>query len=258
MAWRYLIAAPVVIGLAGWGTVRRVPPPQALALVVLGGAGQFAVTYLSLSALAWLPAAAVGFLFYTYPAWVAVFSALAGLERLTVMRVAALAIALVGITLMVGAPWAMELPFRGVWRALAGAVVFAVFIPLMHRLRGDLSAAAASAYIFAGAAVAFSALASSEGGLLAPMSLPSWAVALWLALVCTIVAFMAFLKGLAVVGPVRAAILSTTEPFWTAVFGLLVLGQPLGPATLLGGGCIVLAILILQRPVAPRPAPLPN
>lgn len=253
MAWRYMIATPLVLFIAGRAAL-RVPIRQMLALLLLGGAGQAAVTWLSLSALDWLPAAAVGFLFYTYPAWVAVLAAVFGLERLTGLRIVALGIALAGITLMVGAPWQAALPFEGVWRALGAAVVYSAYIPIVHRLRGPLSAAAASVWIIGGAAIVFAGLALRDGGLVASMTPVGWGVAVVLAAFSTVVAFLTFLRGLAVLGPVRTAILSTTEPFFTAVLAALILAQSIGPSTILGGGCIIVAILLLQRPVPRKDA----
>ncbi len=258
MAWRYLLAAPLLVVAAGPRSVLRTPPDRALALVLLGGGGQTLVTWLALSALEWMPAASLGFLFYTYPAWVAVFAAVSGSERLTPPRLGAIALALLGITLMVGAPWALAFPLPGVLRALSAAVIYALYIPLLQRLRGPLDASAASAWIITGAALAFLLLALSERALVANMTPPGWLIAFVLAGYCTVVAFITFLKGLAVLGPVRSAILSTAEPFFTAVLAALILAQPLGPSTVAGGACIVGAILVLQRrsnPAVQVPAP---
>lgn len=252
MAWRYALAAPVLAAIAGPRELAAVPWQRALALFAIGGGGQTLVTYFSLSALAWMPAASLGFLFYTYPAWVAIFAAVAGVERLTPTRIAALAMALFGITLMVGAPWNLALPWPGVWRALLSALIYAAYIPLLHRLRGPLSPAAASAYLIAGAATIFLVAAHRNGGALAPMLSPmAWVFAGVLALYSTVVAFLTFLRGLEVLGAVRVAILSTTEPLFTAVLALIILRQPLGLPTILGGACIVAAILVLERATPP-------
>ncbi len=77
-----------------------------------------------------------------------------------------------------------------------------------------------------------------------------------LAVLCTAAAFIAFMRGLDGLGPVRAAIVSTVEPFWTALLGAVVLAQPLGPAALAGGACIATAVALLQLP--PRRAPQPS
>ena len=67
----------------------------------------------------------------------------------------------------------------------------------------------------------------------------------------TIVAFVAFLKGLAVLGPVRTAIISTIEPFWSALLGAVALGQNIGPGTAIGGVLIAAAVVVLQRQPTP-------
>lgn len=251
MAWRYTLAAPVLVLAAGGLARAQVPTGRAVALLLLGGGGQTLITWLSLSSLAWLSAASLGFLFYTYPAWVAIFAALAGTERLTPARGGALLLALVGIMLMVGSPWNMALPWPGVVRALGAAVIYALYIPLIHRLRGPLDASVASIYIVIGAAVVFLAIGYFDGTLLAGMRAPMWVLAAGLAILSTAVAFIAFLRGLEVLGPVRTAILSTVEPFWTALLAAAALGQAVGLPVLSGGLCIVVAILLLQRSGAP-------
>jgi drug/metabolite transporter (DMT)-like permease len=261
MAWRYALAAPaLVIASGGPRKVLDAPNGRKLALLLAGGGGQSLVTWLSLSSLQWISAASLGFLFYTYPAWIAVLAAVAGIERLTPARAAALALALAGVTLMVGTPWSAALPLPGVLRALGAALIYAAYVPLLHKLRGPLDAAVASTYVIIGAAIAFVTLASVQGVLLTGMTPLNWALATLLAMFSTVFAFIAFLSGLAVLGPVRTAILSTLEPFWTALLGALLLSQPLGPPTLAGGALIVAAILLLQRQGTPAlpDAPLPD
>ena len=251
MSWRYTLAVPLLVIAAGGIRSLRVSPARAATLVIVGGLGQTLVTWLSLSALQWLTAATMGFLFYTYPAWVAVFAAVAGLERLTSVRVGALALALVGITLMVGSPWSAPMPLAGVVRALGAAVVYALYLPLLHRMRGPLEASVASAYVIAGAAVVFLVAATSQGTLFRGMTAIPWAIAFVLAAFSTTVAFIAMLRGLAVLGAVRTAILSTVEPFWTTMLGALLLSQRVGLATIAGGACIIAAIVLLQRTAVP-------
>lgn len=252
MSWRYALAAPLLVLAAGGLARIRVEPKRAMMLLFLGGGGQTLITYSSLSSLEWLSAAQLGFLFYTYPAWVALFAALAGIEALTPVRVAALALALAGIALMVGTPWTSALPLPGVVRALGSALLYAGYIPLLHRMRGPLDASVASAWVITGAAIVFMVWSLFRGDLVAGMTPAMWAIALGASVVSTAIAFIAFLRGLAALGAVRTAILSTVEPFWTALLAALVLAQPLTGSTLLGGLVIVIAIVLLQR--TPNPA----
>ncbi len=246
MAWRYLLAVPFLLVIAGAG-IRIVTAWRAAALLVIGGLGQVAISGLSLSALRWLDVATLGFLFYTFPAWVVLLSAVRGLERVDARKMMALALALGGIVTIVGAPRTAALPVIGVTVALGAAFIYAAYIPLLHWLRGPLTAATASAFIIAGAAAVYLAAAAWRGELHFLQPAAAWGVVATLALVCTVGTFIAFLNGLAVLGAVRTAIISTVEPFYTAVLGAIVLGQAAGPGTIVGGALIAAAVLLLQR-----------
>lgn len=245
MAWRYLVAAPFLLLIAGRG-LRDLTWARGATLFVLGGLGQVAISGISLYALTWLDVATLGFLFYTFPAWVAVISAARGLERVDRRKLIALTLALVGLAVIIGAPRAGSLPAAGVACALGAAVIYAAYIPLLHWMRGPLSASAASALVIAGAGVAYALGALARGEFHALGGSGALIIGA-LALVCTVMTFIAFLNGLAVLGPVRTAIISTIEPFYTTVLGAIVLRQPVGPGTVVGGAMIAAAVLLLQR-----------
>src|SRR5690606_1928986 len=106
---------------------------EMLRFVTIGGFGQALLVYLALSSLAYIPAATLAFLFYTYPAWVALVQSVRGAERLDLRRAAALALSFAGIVVMVGlpggtgasgAPAADGEQWRGVALALAAAMVY--------------------------------------------------------------------------------------------------------------------------------------
>jgi drug/metabolite transporter (DMT)-like permease len=247
--WRYLLAAPVLV-LAAGGPRRlaAVPRRRLLAIVLFGGGGQGLVTILSLSSLRYISVATLAFLFYTYPAWVALFSVLRGRERLDARRLAALALSLLGVGLMLGGPGPGTFQPLGVALALGAAIVYGLFIPVIDRLQTGVSPETAAVGIASGAALLFAVAAVATGTLTAGLAPRAWAATVALALIGTVLAFVSFLKGLPTLGPVRAAIVSTVEPFWTALLGLLVLGQPLTAGTLAGGALIASAVVLLHLP----------
>jgi drug/metabolite transporter (DMT)-like permease len=257
LAWRYLVAAVLLVGVSGGaGPVRRAGR-GALPLLLLAGGGQAAISFVSLSALRYIPAATLTFLFYTYPAWVAVIAALRGAEPFTPRRAGALALSLAGIALMVGMPGAGGLHPLGVLLALSSALLYAAYIPTLDRLGRGLPAAVTSAFATGGAAIIFIAVAAGQGGLAVRFAPIGWTVIALLAVLCTVLAFIAFLRGLAAIGPVRTAIVSTIEPFWAALVGSVVLAQGIGPRTMVGGLFIAAAVVVLQlgpRAAAPVPA----
>ena len=257
LAWRYLIAALLLVVVSGGLSQVKRPTSQSLPLLVLAGGGQATIAFVSLSALRYIPAAMLTFLFYTYPAWVAVIAALRGSERITGGRAIALLLSLVGIALMVGLPGMGTLHPIGVLLALASALMYAIYIPMIDHLGRELPPAVTSTYASGGAALILIVVALAQGGLGVRFTPLAWGSITTMAVVSTVLAFIAFLRGLAVIGPVRTAIVSTIEPFWTALLGALVLRQALGPRTLLGGVCIAGAVVLLQlghgREATPEP-----
>ena len=258
LSWRYLIAAVLLVIVSGGVRQVRQPSARALPLLILAGGGQAAIAFVSLSALRYIPAAMLTFLFYTYPAWVAVISALRGSERISGGRAVALLLSLAGIALMVGIPGTGHLHPVGVLLALTSALMYAAYIPLIDYLGRGLPPSVTSVYASGGAAVILVVVALVQGGLGVRFTPLAWGAIGTMAVFSTVLAFIAFLRGLTVIGPVRTAIVSTIEPFWTALLGALVLRQGLGPRTLAGGVCIAAAVVLLQlghgREATPEPA----
>lgn len=248
LAWRYTLAAVVLVGWVGARSYRRIPPNEMLALVALGGGGQALLVFVALSALAYIPAATLAFLFYTYPAWVALVQAVRGAERLDARRALALALSFAGIGVMVGLPaaGAGTLDWRGIALALGAAMIYGAYIPMMRALAKDHPVAPVSAYGKIGSALAFLILAVADGSFTYRMTGATWGVIAALTIFSTVLPGVFFLMGLVRLGPVRTAIVSTVEPFLTALLGVIVLSQALTLPTVLGGVLIVGAVVLLQ------------
>ena len=255
LAWRYLVAAALLVVVSGGIGAVRAPGRRAWPLLVLAGGGQAAIAFVSLSALRFIPAATLTFLFYTYPAWVAVMSAMRGTERISGRRALALLLSLAGLAIMVGMPGAGGLHPLGVLLALTSALMYAAYIPMIDALGRGIAPAVTSVYASLGAGVVLFVVAMMQGGLAVRFAPIGWTAVLILAIVCTVLAFLAFLRGLAEIGPVRTAIVSTIEPFWAALLGTVVLGQAIGPRTIVGGLLIASAVVLLQLGARPAAAP---
>ena len=251
--WRYLLGGALLVVVAGGARRSWIGGRDGARLLLLGGGGQAMVAFVSLLALDYVPAATLAFLFYTYPSWVAVVAALRGTERIDGTRAAALALSLGGIALMVGSPWSGDLDPVGVALALGSALLYALYIPLLGWLSRGHAPEVASAHIALGVGVILGVAGLATGQLSAALSLPAWLSVTALAVASTAVAFVLFLRGLEVLRPVRTAIVSTVEPFWTTLLAVAALGQPFRTATLAGGALIATAVLLLQWQRTPAP-----
>lgn len=250
MLGRYVFASMVLIPMAGGFAAMRLPRARALKLAGWGGLGQSVIALLSLTALDYIPAAMLVFLFYTFPAWVALRAAITGAERLTGVRIFSLLLSFAGVGVMVGMPGADEVHPLGAALALVAAIVYALFIPLIDKLRAGVSAVIATAWVAIGAIVIFTIEGLVTGHLALPTQPLAWLWLVGLGTVSTAFAFTLFLHGLAIVGPVTTSIITTAEPFFVATLAALVLDQPIKMQTVLGGSLIAIAVLVLSRQVS--------
>jgi drug/metabolite transporter (DMT)-like permease len=244
MAWRYVIGASL-LGVVEARQIVTLRKQQIVRLMLIGGVGQALITYLSLHALEYIPVGPLAFLFYTYPAWVALVAAIRRTEKLTAIRMSALVLALAGVTIMVGTPTERLNPI-GVMLALASALLYSVYLPALEHLQEGIPALLSTFLLIAGAAISFVFAALFSRDLSVPTGAAVWSNIFLLALVSTVIAFSTLIKGLAVLGPVRTAIIATVEPFFTAILGAVVLGSRLGAATLIGGILIATAVLVIE------------
>ena len=246
LTWRYVLAAVVLTIWVGARGYPRIPPREMLRFVALGGFGQALLVYLALASLAYIPAATLAFLFYTYPAWVAVAQAVRGAERLDGRRALALACSFGGIAVMVGRPAGGAIDPRGVALALGAAIVYGAYIPMMRALQKDHPVAPTSAYAKIGSALAFLVASVADRSFTAQLTPTAWGLIALLTVGSTVLPGVFFMMGLVRLGPVRTAVVSSVEPFLTALLAAVVLDQPLTGATLVGGAAIVAAVSLLQ------------
>lgn len=254
--WRFVFAVP-----SFWLVIyaRRMPTPARplprLHLLGLGVllAGAAITAFFGLER---VPASTYIFLFYTYPAMVALLSLLFG-ERLPLQGWVALALTLTGIALTApdfAAGLASE-SLPGVVLALLNALLVAVYFIFNSRvLRGHTALAQGSAWAITGALLVMLAIMPFNG-LALPAQPETWGLLLLLALFCTVMPVFALTIGIQKLGASRSAIISTVEPIMTLVLAAAILGERMQPVQLVGGALIIASVVLLQmRPVHRRQA----
>lgn len=245
MAWRYVLGAVLLGAVVQIKRVGAIPRRRIIQLMLIGGLGQALITYLSLHALEYIPVGPLAFLFYTYPAWVALLAAVRRTEKLTPVRVLALMLALTGVAIMIGAPTEKLNPI-GVMLALTSALLYSAYLPALAHVQRGIPALLSTFLLIVGAAISFVIAALFAGELFVPSGAAVWSNIFVLALVSTVIAFSSLIRGLSVLGPVRTAIIATIEPFFTAILGALVLASQFGVATFIGGILIAAAVLVIE------------
>ena len=256
MMWRYSLAALILLVMLRRAVFVHLRSHLAWRLTLVVGVGQALITYLSLRALDYLPVGPLAFLFYTYPAWVAIIATVTGRERITLPRFLALCAAMAGIAVMVGTPAAGSLSMIGVSLALGTAILYALYLPGLHHAQAGMPAGVATFFLVLGALLAFLIASILTHQLQLPRSPTTWKYLFLLSMIGTVIAFGALIAGLHVLGPVRTSIVSTVEPFITTVLGVFLLNEDLTTATVAGGAMIAAAVILLEWTGRDRTSPV--
>lgn len=201
-------------------------------------------------------------LLYTAPAWVAVFSRLFFGERFTAVKLAAIGMALIGVICVSFSGADAEslsltgqnaagpaFPLAGVFLGLLSGLLYATHYIFTKKYLTRYTAFAIYGYSMAFAALGLLPFASRLPGTPA-----AWGAILFIALVCTYVAYWAYCEGLKRLPPAKAAVLCTLEPVVATAASWWLWGERFtGPGwigALLIIGAVLVLILVPQKETA--------
>ena len=132
---------------------------------------------------------------------------------------------------------------------IANAACFAIYSTLLLDLRARFDAVTLTAGTTAAGALGLIVLAAATGGwqAIGALSARQWLAVVYLALVCSVLAYFCYNRALAVLEAGRAATWVYLEPPVAMLLGALLLGEQISPASLLGGAIIAAAVWVVSR-----------
>jgi len=256
LSYRFALAA-VLLWLTAVVIREGLPPRRSLlGLIIMGGAGYVGQSGSYFSALHFIPASTNALLLYTFPVAVTLLAVVLFGEALSWIKLAACGLAFFGTLLVVQAQLHGAAPI-GIVLGLGSAAFYSGYILLGSRLLPGLPPVSATATIMTSAAVVWGIYAASTGQLAVAWTLPRIALIGSFVVLGTTIPVLTFILGLRMVGPSRAAILSTFEPASTVLLAVIILGELASPLQYLGGALILVSVLVLEGPgwVASRVLP---
>ncbi|MFB3885900.1 MAG: DMT family transporter [Thermodesulfobacteriota bacterium] len=215
-----------------------------LGLILMGALAYFGASFCYFTALTFTSAGLVALLLYLYPAIVTILAVVVLKEQVSTLKIAALALALVGTAFTIGPAGGGK--SAGVILALGAAFLYSVYILVGSKIIEQGRATPASAVIITTAAVMFGSLIAIKGASF-PTTWFGWLSVSAIALISTVLGIVTFLAGLERLGPTNAAMLSTIEPVVTVVLAALVLDEAITPLRVAGGVMILLAVILLTK-----------
>jgi drug/metabolite transporter, DME family len=258
-----LILLPILLGTRGWQRI-KLPRRDLLQCFLLGTLGVAVSNYFYYVAIQRTNVATAIIVQYTAPVWVLLYVVARGQQRLSLQKIAAVGMALIGIILVIGvigshtgsaAGPALHLDAYGVFSALLAAFSFAFYNVGGHGILARYDRWLVLVWVLAWAALfwlivnppwrlARSHHGEIEIGFLFVFSILS-----------VLGPFSLYFQGLQYLEPTRAIIASCLEPVFSILLAAAFLGEILRPMQSLGIVFVLAAIVIVQlpgrNPVAP-------
>jgi drug/metabolite transporter (DMT)-like permease len=241
LAIRFAVAATLLgATLALLRQPLRPAPGEGRGLIALGAVGYATESSLFFLALGRGTASAVTLLFFTYPAMVAVYSAVLGMGLPGWLTTGSLVAALAGAAVVVGSSGGLAVSGAGVAFALGSALTFSLYLIGLEVTLERTSSLCASMWVSASASASLAVLALLGGDGRLPSGPEEWWPIVGMG-AFTAAAFTSLFMGLRRLGAVRTSIIAALEPLAAAGLAFAFLGESLRPGTVAGGALILSA-----------------
>jgi len=245
----FLVLLPILVMRRGWRTL-RLPPADFGRIVLLGVLGVAASNYLYYLSIQKTNVATAIILQYAAPVLVLLYMVARGRQKVTLQRVSAVALAVVGSALAIGVVGAggFRLNPVGVAAAMLAAVSFSFYNIAGHNILARYDRWIVLLYTTFSAG-AFWLVVNPPWKLeAAHYSGLEWGFLLVFAVVSVLAPFSFYFAGLQHLEPTRAIVASCLEPVFSIVIAAIALGEVMRPVQMLGMVVVLGAIVLVQLP----------
>ena len=184
---------------------------------------------------------------YTYPAIVTLLSYVFYKEKLYARKIFSLIISLIGIYILID-KGSVNFNLKGIILAGTAALLYSLYVlgVSLKEIKA-INSYVLTFYISCVSAVAMFVAAITTSNFNIHISFYALVAILLLSFISTVVALMAFLEGVRIIGPSKASIFSTLEPIVSLILGIIILGEPISFRILIGSIMIVMSVVILSK-----------
>jgi len=248
-----LVLLLLLVSTQGWQRI-KLPARDLAHCFLLGTLGVAVSNYFYYVAIQKTSVATAIIVQYTAPVWVLFYVVARGQQKLSLQKVIAVALAVTGITLVIGivgrstGGQSLHLDSYGIVAALLASFSFAFYNVSGHRILTRYDRWRVLFWTLA-AAAAFWLVVNPPWKILAAHYAPAqWLFLFVFSMISVLGAFSLYFLGLQHLEPTRAIIASCLEPVFSIVLAALLLGEVLRPIQTAGIVFVLAAIVIVQRP----------
>ncbi len=244
--FRYLFAIPILGAMIKMrGRSFAIQPRPALALVAMGIMMAFSSLFLFQS-YNYMDAGIASSLLFVYPVMVAVMMTCVFHERLTIITILCMALALGGIGLLYNGENGVTLSLTGTIMVFLSALTYAVYIVFINRSRlNSLPTVKVTFYVLLFGWVVFAIRLIASGTIALPAQWYLWGNLVALAIFPTAISLLCTTTAIQYIGSTPTAILGALEPVTAVIIGITVFGEKLTPRSATGIVLIIVAVTLV-------------
>jgi len=253
-----LVLAPLLVGFRGWQRI-KLPARDLAYCFLLGTLGVAVSNYFYYLAIQRTNVAIAITVQYTAPVWVLLYVAARGQQKLSLRKIAAVGMAVVGIALVIDLlhAGAGRLDAWGVMAALLASFSFAFYNVAGHGILLRYDRWRVLVWTLAAASAFWLVVNPPWKIAAAHYAAAEWMFLFVFSMISVLGAFSLYFLGLQHLEPTRAIVASCLEPVFSILLAALLLGEVLRPVQTLGIVLVLAAIVMVQRPDRNGAAELP-
>ncbi|MCD7899849.1 MAG: DMT family transporter [Bacteroides sp.] len=218
-------------------------------LIVLGGLGLlFGISSLSLfTSFHYMDAGIASTILFVYPVMVAVIMAVFFKEKISIITILSILLALVGIGLLYKNESGSTLSTGGVLLVMVSSLSYALYIIVVNKSSLMMSSVKLTFYVllFCILTITIHSL-SNENNHIQLLTTPSmWMWALMLALIPTIISLITMVKAVHEIGSTPTAIMGALEPLTAVIIGITIFGEAFTLRLATGILMILVAVILI-------------
>ena len=245
-----LVLFPILLSTRGLRGV-RLPAKDLANCLVLGMLGVAISNYFYYVAIQRTNVATAIIVQYTAPVWVLIYVVARGQQRISLQKIAAVALAITGIALVIGivgsGSTALHLDSYGLFAALLASFSFAFYNVAGHGILARHDRWRVLVWTLTSASILWLIVNPPWKVVAAHYAPAQWVFLFVFSIISVLAAFSMYFLGLQHLEPTRAIIASCLEPVFSILLAALLLGEILRPVQTIGIVLVLAAIVIVQR-----------
>ena len=247
-----LVLLPLLVGRRGWKRI-KLPTPDLIQCLILGMLGVAASNYFYYVAIQKTSVAIAIVLQYTAPVWVLLYVVARGQQTLTLQKVAAVVVAIAGISLTIGivgtkSAASLRLDAYGLIAAMLASFSFAFYNVGAHGILARHDRWRVLVWTLVSAAAFWLVFNPPWRVFVAHYTAAEWGFLFVFSMISVLGSFSLYFLGLQHLEPTRAIIASCLEPVFSIVLAAAILGEGVRPIQTVGIVLVLSAIVIVQLP----------